>query len=355
MKPYLKQVAIFAAIYLLLVQIPTLFLPYYWGNEGTVAKIQYLNKSVEKYNTYFLGASTVYRQIDPAIFDTIVPNSKSFNLGYAGFFNPELYPFALNFIENSPSGTQTVFLEMQPFQIIDNVNVPTVRLQYNLSFDNLKGYVSHFYNNDLYDKKQKFSAIRNGIFTWLRKAIKIDLLKPAFAALFNPKSVTDNNSLGYQNNGYFNLDDNSSDLKITESDRKGLLERKSELQKKPEILAARKNEARLSRTEIYLDIDEGKQHLIWVNKLMTAAKSKNIHLVFVLPPRLKKKQYQELLPVLGYIGEKNIIDLADPKIYPDFYDFNLSFDIGHLNKKGVPIYTKALAENMNRLLSLKTQ
>lgn len=341
MKSYLKMFFIGLVGYLLAVQLPEMFLPFYWGNEGLVSKMRHIERQSPPANTFFIGASSVYRQINPAVFDSLT-GLKSFNLGYAGIFNPELYPLAEKIIENLPDGTKNVFVETQSLQPLANLNTETVRAQYNQTTATYWQAIEHILKNSRHDTGVKFTSVRNFATAWLRDLFKIDLWRVGAKAVFTGKLPDDPLCLGKNLDGFFSLTENLDSPAASESDKKGLAERQSELLKNPTLLTERAADASKKNLQ-NLHADDAFFHKIWVKRLLDTAAKRGIRLVFILQPRQKNWQYAEILPALQALPPEQWIDLSDSDRYPDFYKMEFAFDIGHLNLEGSRLYTHALA------------
>jgi hypothetical protein len=61
---------------------------------------------------------------------------------------------------------------------------------------------------------------------------------------------------------------------------------------------------------------------------------------------MSPKSYKKLLPILSLISKNHVIDLANPDKFPEFYEEENSFDVGHLNGMGAELMTQALVSQI---------
>lgn len=145
------------------------------------------------------------------------------------------------------------------------------------------------------------------------------------------------NILGMEYNGYFPLEEEMAQLG---DDSNGLKQRAKALRDDPKELLTRAR-AYISEEEIDVTIYNDVQ-LARITKLLESSKEKGINLIFVLLPRSASP---ELLGLFYNIPPQSRIDLCNPILFPEFYDIEHSFDVGHLNTKGAELMTKKLAES----------
>ena len=59
---------------------------------------------------------------------------------------------------------------------------------------------------------------------------------------------------------------------------------------------------------------------------------------------------QKILRLYNTIGYSSKFDMGDPKIYPEYYSIENSYDIGHMNVKGAELYSIELAKKLGELI-----
>jgi hypothetical protein len=85
-----------------------------------------------------------------------------------------------------------------------------------------------------------------------------------------------------------------------------------------------------------------------LKRLIELSSEKGIKMMIILPPKIKDR-YDYFMPAFNMLPKSNIIDLADPELFGDFYEKNLSYDEGHFMQEGARIYTERLVEAFLRL------
>jgi len=129
------RLALFAFMLWSVLWLMNTALPYYWGNPGYAAKMDFLGKQRDSFNVFFIGSSRIYRQAMPLVFDAHTQSkTRSFNLGYRATFNPESYYLVENFIKEKAVQPTSILIELQPFVPIADRNLYTVRSNYFLDY-----------------------------------------------------------------------------------------------------------------------------------------------------------------------------------------------------------------------------
>lgn len=64
------------------------------------------------------------------------------------------------------------------------------------------------------------------------------------------------------------------------------------------------------------------------------------------------ENYNELLSIKKRLPGNHIVEIANPKKYPELYKDELSFDVGHLSCEGANVFTEYVADEFkkNKLL-----
>ena len=340
MKRFLLRLAAFVLLYLVVISsISTLF-PYYWGNPWYGSKIKYLeNEGFKKHNTYFIGSSRFYRQINPLIFDTTLNQQTgdvvvSFNLGAPATFTPQTYYLYENFLNSKlAESTKYCFLELTE---VDNISADLIdeeRSSYWITTKEFKFAITSF--------------LKNKNITQLKKARNIShYLVSFFKSLFHighfGQQITEDNYyspeyLGSGQNGYYPLEE-QLDFTTNSNVRNNLLKRNKSILNNSEIIERRREESVASYNMDGVAIDQ--IQLQRINHLINKSKEKGIHLFLVLSPRSK---VPELIRLGNSLSKDHFIDLSNPNKYPELYQPEYSFDVGHLNTKGSEIYSRLLA------------
>jgi len=333
-------------------------LPYYWGNQGYAAKMEFLGEKRNAFNVFFMGSSRIYRQVMPNVFDVHTQGmTRSFNLGYRATFNPESYYLLENFIQKKAAQPSTILIELQPFVPIADRNLYTVRSNYFLDYsyfllvkneyenianspDTLK--VSAEFtpknpsNNSSDTSKMSGESATNHLknlkLSFLGNVLKINHSREMLLSLIG-KGKRDTHALGAANDGFVSLNESAIY-------QKGLFKRHVD------FLAAYDStqtsfEAEMTSYHIALQDTAAHMtpHLQKINQLIEAAARQNYTLLFILPPKRS-----ELLSLFLQIPQKYRLNLANPQEFSHFYPNKYWFDEKHFNETGAEIFTQELAK-----------
>jgi hypothetical protein len=340
MKKFIKNSITFLLFLVLILGIKKVITPYYMGNNLFNSKLNYYNFNYnnEKYNTVFFGSSRIYRHINPILLDSLLylQNLKSFNFATPGAFNPESYFLYENFIDNlTNNDIKYAFLELQELNYISEKNLQTTKANY---WNDLH-FLNYSYNYILASKNSKSLKCKY-IFNYTVSYIYSFL---DFKILENKFKLKDIKHIGL--NGFYPLDKELIDSKNNE----GLSNRYITFNSDTTVLNKRILEAQNSK-KILNNNDINQYHLEYLISLINKSNKKDIKLIFILPPRLSKNDYLQLIPLANSLPQKNIIKLNDPEKYKVLYMAEYSFDIGHLNSKGANFFTKYLADELAQIV-----
>ncbi len=305
---------------------------YAWGNPLFFAKLQDI-ESRKNINTVFLGSSHFYRQIDPMLFDSItkvnsIPTN-SYNVGVPGLANPENYYLLENLLNQRNLSIKNLVIVLSQLQGIELDNFFKPRSTYFLNSKNLLFAIEVAWN-ERGSFLTKTSRIASFILNYLFNKLGLSSGK---AQMMKAQEFLDSQLVASFNNGFLPLDDELS---------KENLDRLNEFQKDPKQLERREKNA----INDFLDDSTNKNlnhsHLNRILNLLKKCEKKRVKLFFVIPPRMN--DYSDVLAIQKKMPENCIIEMANPMKYPEFYNVENSFDIGHLNKQGAAIFTRILAE-----------
>lgn len=322
-------------------QFVDLLLPYYWGNEGWVAKMRFLEDKERKlkYDTYFIGSSVSHRQINPSLFDSLTQSTTSFNMGYPGTSSPELYWLCEQFIKECNSDVKNIFFDLMPIVPIAESNAHKRRVIYHMNFANTLLAISKFNAKGSRD----LSQIKSFVISYFENVFKLGVISDIFKYFLNLGAYSKdfgNVRLGPEKNGYFSTDDQA---KIGQSSREKFIVRN--VQFLSDTLRLTKYQNYLSKLYIEKEFPGFNRNiLLRLQNLDLLAKEKSIKFIVVLPPRFNPEAYDETFPLFKELDFVSRIDMANPNLFPEYYLSQNSFDIAHLNSKGARIFTANLAE-----------
>lgn len=345
MNSFIRQLLFFTLLYLVISVGISFFTPYHWGNPWFSSKIQFLEKKKEiKYNTFFLGSSRIYRQINPILFDSTfnsisLDKTNSFNLGAPATFNPQTYYLFESFLNSNLSqNTKYCFIELMEVDLLDDYFMHQERTTYWQNPSDLFFVFKSIYMNKNLDIKKKLKSASNYCVSYLEKVFRLG----HFGKQIVESNYYDSKYVGIHRDGFFSLE---LDFETTNNKKvkKHLFDRKKTIIKKPRIIEKRKK--RIAKLYKNISNDYDGVNLNKVLELIQKSNQKGILLIFIISPRNVSKQ---LLSLSRQIPENNLIDMANPRTYPELYEYKNSFDVGHLNSTGANLYSKMLAREFEK-------
>ena len=339
MKKFIKNIVLFFSVYLALSGGLKLITPYYVNNHWLAPKFHYIKEAKQNPNTVFLGSSRIYRHVIPSLYDSLVQNANSFNLGAPSTFSPQTYYLLENIIHDKQfDSLKYCFIELTGVDSISGHLLHQPQANYWLSPEYFMFSMSEIIGNPYLSYRSRALISKNYTLSFLDNILNLGhykdiiLKRKAYFRLSNTK-----------NKGFLSLDDvlkNATSQEVKEK----FMERKMSIEQNPELLN--------KRAKAILSAHQLKQkkinqvHLKKINELIDKCQSENVQLIFVLLP----KYYSlEAISLISAIPKENVIDLSNPAEYPEFYTKKYSFDIGHLNYKGARRLTRTLAIKFNEI------
>jgi hypothetical protein len=322
MKRFLQKIGLFLVFFTGLCIFHNIFIPGpIRGNDQQDIKLKHfkLDKNI---NTVFIGSSRIFRHVDPALFDSLVSSkgfaTKSFNFGTTASFYPECFFIYKEIMANSKN-VKNVFFELQPVCNIGMPNVFSSKTFYYLNSEYLDFVFSYLKSSNL-SAVEKFSFGAKYVESYIYK-----LMVGKYVKLLNQNSSGDY-VLGKKKNGFLPLN----------TSKKKLINDTMDLQKR-KLISIKSFEGGNKGQFV------NKFYVKFLLKMVKDAKSKGINIYFVVPPRLVN--YNEITTLMGKRELHNrVIELANGNKYPEFYLMKYTYDIGHLNVAGTPIFTRKFAE-----------
>jgi len=318
-----------------------------WGNATISIKKDQLEEDIHKYNAIFIGASTTYKQLIPTTFDRIVTDAdiRSFNLGSQSTMPPETFHIYDNILKLDGLDIEYAFIDLAKIDPCHTEHLHTTRKRYWYSPISYI-FTLNVINNSLLPDTLKMLAIKNHTISFAENIFNIGLV----TALDNIKRTKWNLSdedlegiLGENYDGFVGLYEDAPGMIRR---RELFLRDTNSVDRKEKKIQKLYNGNINSNLLNYAYLDK-------VNSLIEESKEKGIHLVFFLQPRMQLSQYRELIPLYNLIDEVHRIDLANPNLYPEFYNAKYMFDASHLNPEGAEIFSKYFAQEFNKLLIKK--
>jgi hypothetical protein len=340
MKKFIIRLLSFLGILLIGLVLLNTILPVYWGNLEFAIKAGQVASTSKKSEILFVGSSRTYRQVIPSIIsDSLQVNS--YNLGSYATYGAECIALTRSYIfkELQP---KFLVLELQNIQEISDGNLNTARSNYYIDYTTYK-FVCDYYNSlDDWSTDRKEKAIDNYKTSFLKRTFFYGTLKDAIYYIKGPK--VDERMVKLSDNGFYSLETQLAAKKAAQS----LKNRRAKFLVDPSQLLNRRN----SIDSIYNHQNGSKANKVFLTQLtqlIELGKKCDIKVVYVLYPKMNPDDYTRLLPIANAIPEDNLIDLANPVLYPDLYEIENSFDLGHLNDKGAYLLSHQLAKKLKTL------
>ena len=337
MKKFLRNVLVFIAIFWALNTVPQFFLSPYYGNKWYVTKYEYFAKHHQRFNAAIWGSSRIDRHVNPSVLDAALNDYhlSTFNFGTPGTYNPESYYQYEKFLESADEHPiEYAFLEIQPLMDPTAANQFALKSLYWLELKYLRFGVSAALASDLDLRgKTRFIVGYGSCF--------VSRLLFGWKALYvSDREKRNRLWLGRNKDGFYPLDE-----ELADPGRNSRLKRRhAELLDDPTVLERRVSLVTRSLAE-RRDRDLNEAHLRKLMELLEKSREKGIYLVFVIPPRLGLR-YEKLLALRDRLPAHHVVVVANPKAFPELYQLEYSFDIGHLNRKGADIFTGYLADQL---------
>lgn len=360
MSKLVKNIIILLAIStILVIGIGAIISPFGWGDSTFYTKSKYFLDHPEKFNGVYIGGSLEYRHIDPHVIDSIAQKRgvdlRSFNLGNDGYNLPLQVWVTENILKRDQGTLKYIFLSLSSDPIFYKGILHTKEWNYWQNPKSVLFSIRILHQMDLPQKvKNQFSRfyLTSLAENMLKFGMMDDLIQfHAFPVL------ADSLYLGHRKNGYFPYDDEEKYL----SQRNDL----------PDEIVTKMQNNEISKIDYQNNqLKRDSLELIWSNAFATyvhgsinvplyletyldlykKCADKGIKLIFVMPPK-GRTDYQLLLSIYNQLPNNSKINLADPRVYPEFFKVENGYNYHHMNAKGSDIYSKKLGLQIANLLS----
>ncbi len=327
--------------------------PWTRGSELLELKRQQLVNSGKKFNTLVIGSSRVFRQVNPVLLDSLMGQQhqlNTYNLGINWLFAPESFYVMDQLVTTDNLPLKCVVIELSKIQFIDYSNLHTARTKYWYNFSDFVFTVRAVANSNFAVHERIATISAHGI-SYVDQLLNLGYLTEAF----HFKTVTKNISAKPVTagiNGFLPLNETEAttvEENVNERHQK-FLQDTSVVTRRYDISVKQfrkfeENPELLTRyNRVYAEA---------LNERIRIAKSRGIHLVFLLTPRIDQNQYNELIPLFNAINPQHRIEISDARNYPELYLSQNSFDETHLNARGADLFTTLLSEKLSPLLNKK--
>ena len=312
---------------------------YCWANEVANSKNEYLLKHGGAFNTIFIGTSKTLNQADVTTFDSLTNyRTHSFNFGVEGVGAAEIFYFTDNLLKLNKN-IKYAFIEIYDIDLVRTENINTSRIKYDYDFNVWAFTINSIWHSN-FGFVTKVESIANSSLAMVGWLLKFDLLKDVIG--YNNNDNGHQRDLGINQTGFAPC--HGEELKfsdIPESRRNYLLDSTSD---------QRMATATGKILNNYKPLKFNKPYFLKLQALIKRLESNNVKVFLVLAPRINDAQLSNIVPVFMKIDGCTKINLADPKVNPEFYEMKYSFDARHLNLTGAELYTWKLAKEFNNSL-----
>ncbi len=321
-----------------------------WGSDRIYHKAIFLKRHAQQFDAVFIGSSMVFRQVNPAVFDSAYmaltgDEIHSFNFGVNWLGASELLYLMEELTKESTFRPRVVFAELQKIKMPDYGNFFTTRVIYWYTWEGFLFTVRGAWHSG-FPLYTRLGTIVAHVINYAGSLLNLGYLTEAFRFRNTVEETMDGTGfLGPDNNGFISLD---YQQELNRKDDPERVSRRNRMFLEDTSLVTRRNWVYAKVREAF-DADPSLNDKVntayskRLNSLVLSFAELGTRLVFFVPPRLDRKQYFEVLPVLNSLPAKNRMNLADPARYPEFYLARYSFDVTHMNAEGARVYSCALA------------
>ena len=335
MKEFVNRIILFIVVLFLGLQVFDYTVPYYWFNKGVDNKMRFLKESDKDFNTFFFGSSKVFRHVMPSVIDSLnIGKTKSFNLGYAATFNPEMYFLVDNFIQENSFSPSFIFVELQGIRTIANVNMHSAESKYYMDYSTCLFTVNSINASKKLSKEKKYDAVKSFYKIYIEKLLKISLIHRYLEYWLVPR--IDTTILGEKKDGFFSLD---AELKKNPNNQR--------LQKRISELTLEKYEDRYLSSSVKEELNCQKElnkvHFKMLLDLIGKGKEKGIEIIY-----FGMEFRGEMRCLFEHLPNERKIEVDDMNQENNLNKFENFMDIAHFNEKGARVYSDILGNKIRR-------
>ena len=329
-----------------------------WGDNTFYTKSKYFFDHPNKFNGVYVGGSLEYRHIDPYTIDSIALHRgidlRSFNLGNDGYNLPLQVWVTENILKRDTGDLKYIFLSLSSDPLFYKGILHTKEWNY---WQNLKSVIFSIrvlYQMDISTQlKRKFS--RFYLTSLAENTLKLQMMGDLLQFRLQPVPA-DSIYLGKNKNGFFPYDDEERYLTQRDDLSEEIIS-KMENNNLSKIDYQENKAKRDSLKKMWIhefeayhpDIKPIQLYLDTYLKLHKKCEERGIKLIFVMPPK-GRTSYTLLTSIYENLPNDSKINLADPRVFPEFYTLENGYNYHHLNSKGAKIYSTKLGIQIASLI-----
>jgi hypothetical protein len=302
----------------------------HYEEDPILHKINFYQENKNQINTLFVGTSRIYRQITPALFDSLNHGATvSYNAAYDNLRPYRTFDY-IKYLEID-SSCKYLFIELIPPSRIGgnyNANPALFSIDYDKYFS-----IWDFSIKSNYPIQFKVYYLLRYSQAFFYKYLGFGLKK--YIGLIISDYETELEPLSYsleETRGFQPYQDDPVLNENVKARRKQFLQNPEQTlktiirQSKPVI------SKQIAISDAYIDD--------WLH-LEKRLMDRNIEVFYIITPRRKPYDLAYIATMRAFVRGQ-VIDLSSPELYPSFYQKKYSFDEEHLNEKGAKIFTKEL-------------
>ena len=313
-------------------------------NEILRTKFLHYKKCPTRYNTLFIGSSKVGHQIIPRSFDSSMSDVcqlSSFNFGVPGLMAFRNFTLLRRILEVPNPNLKFIVMESS---FVRNKRSNLFSSEFYFSFgyqefvETYRYLLEHKYPpwdriRKLFDYSRAF-LYRNFFPGVVKLLIKYKVRQIELPMM--PRSL--------EHSGY-----NSLETEFKEKKNTHLKGRRLKLLENQEFLKVQEHKNRKGRSNLEIDSNTT-SFCKYLEDVYLHCTDLGIRMIYLIPPGVILEKPYKILRKSSVLS-KNIIDLGDPKEYPEFYDKENFFDLHHFNDAGAELYTAALSEKFKKFIN----
>ena len=318
-------------------------LPPLWGSPGLDLKFRHVVSGPVRYDRVFIGSSHLFRQIDPALLDSVLNDGgRSFNMALNASFSPETDLLLEELLRSEGPVPEVIVMELMPFMMLQEQNFAHYRYTYHIRPATAALLARHAWG---LSGMHRTDRARNVMYA-LRAGVTASFLPGLTDRYFGAGSMVDTTFvMGPAHNGYVPAD---WQVAMGAGGKELRAQREDLLADTTQLARRRAGIMRAYRSETYASFSP--LHAEMLKKLIRLGETRGSHVIFLLPP-LWVDYGEDPVALYRALPAGHAIDLCDPQRFPEFYVLENAFDKGHLNSRGARIFTRRLAENLAELMA----
>lgn len=335
------------------------FLPYSWGDRDLHTKLTFYDEHQDKYNAVFIGGSLVYRHVNSKMIDSIAQANdfdfRSFNAGGDGIAYLKQARIMDDLLKDPNPNVEYMFMTLSSTSRFRFLNLHTKRfLTWQRPIDTWRAIqVSMTMPMSL---RIRLKTSWFYIIALIENTLNIGLLTDAIEYLNHPEENYSAISLGPNEDGFLPYDlqekiqyeEGSWEEDLQMHMIKSHHTYKSKAGRRDSITAKIQHEFETyNPNKVIQPMVKGYERLI------KKCADKGIKLIVIMPPKTREN-YDAIIPVFDQLPEANKINLADPRLFPEYYNPDNCYNFHHLNWKGANIFSKDLIEHIMSMEGVKT-